>query len=143
MKVQAKGAGYAILQMSVQYNVDLQRFQTAPPVRAFDLNTRVQFHGRNQSHITYKSCQRWVNTEESPRSGLTVLEVAVPTGYIVQQQNLDAYVQWLAYEANRDHFQSSLRPVGRGHQNKELHTHRLQRARVTDTKVYFYFDYVS
>jgi len=128
--------------MSVQYNVDQQRFQTSPPAKAFELNTKVQFHGRNQSHITYKCCQRWTMLEESPRSGLAILEVTVPTGYIVQQQHLDAYVQWLGLEANRDH-QSNLRPIGRGHQPKELHTHRLQRARYTDTKVYFYFDYVS
>lgn len=54
VKVQAKGAGYAILQMTVQYNVDIPRFQTEPPVRAFDLRTRANFHGRNQSHITYR-----------------------------------------------------------------------------------------
>lgn len=54
VKVQAKGAGYAILQMSVQYNVDIGKFQTEPPVRAFDLRTRANFHGRNQSHITYR-----------------------------------------------------------------------------------------
>lgn len=56
--MQAKGAGYAILQMSVQYNVDIKRFQTQPPVQAFDLITRANFHGRNQSHISYLSCQR-------------------------------------------------------------------------------------
>jgi hypothetical protein len=58
VKVQAKGAGYAILQMSVQYNVDISQFQTQPPVRAFSLHTRANFHGRNQSHITYHCCQR-------------------------------------------------------------------------------------
>lgn len=58
VKVQAKGAGYAILQMSVQYNVDLERFQTQPPVKAFDLRTQAHFYGRNQSHIRYTSCQR-------------------------------------------------------------------------------------
>lgn len=58
VKVQAVGAGYAILQMSVQYNVDIEKFQTQPPVRAFDLYTRAEFHGRNQSHISYISCQR-------------------------------------------------------------------------------------
>ncbi|XP_021942065.1 uncharacterized protein LOC110841063, partial [Zootermopsis nevadensis] len=57
VKVQAKGAGYAILQMSVQYNVDIGKFQTEPPVRAFSLYTRADFHGRNQSHITYHCCQ--------------------------------------------------------------------------------------
>lgn len=58
VKVQAKGTGYAILQMSVQYNVDIERFQTKPPVQAFDLWTKQYFYGRNQSHITFVSCQR-------------------------------------------------------------------------------------
>lgn len=58
MKVQAKGAGYAILQMHVQYNVDIEKFQTKPPIPAFDLKPRLLFHGRNQSHISYVSCQR-------------------------------------------------------------------------------------
>lgn len=57
VKVEAKGAGYAILQMHVQYNVDIKRFQTKPPVPAFEMRTYAQFHGRNQSHITYLNCQ--------------------------------------------------------------------------------------
>lgn len=58
VKVEAKGTGYAILQMHVQYNVDIARFQTQPPVRAFDLWTRAEYYGRNHSHISYISCQR-------------------------------------------------------------------------------------
>jgi len=58
--VQAKGSGYAILQMSVQYNVDVAKFQTTPPEQAFGIITRADFHGRNQSHITYRSCQKYL-----------------------------------------------------------------------------------
>lgn len=93
VKVTARGAGYAILQMSVQYNVDIPRFQTAPPVKAFSLITQANFHGRNQSHITYQSCSSWTHLSESPRSGLAVLEVGIPTGYMIQQQRLDHYVR--------------------------------------------------
>lgn len=60
VKVQGKGTGYAILQMSVQYNVDVKRFQTQPPVTAFDLWSKQTYSGRNQSHITYVSCQRYL-----------------------------------------------------------------------------------
>ncbi|XP_069675686.1 CD109 antigen isoform X2 [Periplaneta americana] len=118
VKVQAKGAGYAILQMSVQYNVDIVKFQTEPPVRAFSLRTRGDFHGRNQSHITYHCCQRWTNTNESIRSGMAVLDVTIPTGYIVQQQDLDAYIR----------------------SKKVLN---LQRARFQESKVLFYFDFLD
>ncbi|EFN73645.1 CD109 antigen [Camponotus floridanus] len=118
VRVQAKGAGYAILQMHVQYNVDIWRFQTQPPVKSFDLVTRANFHGRNQSHISYFSCQRWTNLNESARSGMAVLDVAIPTGYIIQQQTLDKYIL-----------------------SKQVRN--LQRARFQDKKVLFYFDYLD
>ncbi|KAG5321487.1 CD109 protein, partial [Pseudoatta argentina] len=118
VKVQAKGAGYAILQMHVQYNVDIKKFQTEPPIKAFDLVTRANFHGRNQSHISYLCCQRWTNLNESMRSGMAVLDVAVPTGYIIQQQTLDRYIL-----------------------SKQVRN--LQRARFQERKVLFYFDYLD
>lgn len=118
VKVQASGAGYAILQMSVDYNVDIAKFQTQPPVKSFALNTRANFHGRNQSHITYHSCQRWIHQTESARSGMAVLDVAIPTGYIIQQQKLDAYI-------------------------RTRNVPNLQRARFQEQKVLFYFDYLD
>lgn len=60
VKVQGKGAGYAILQMHVQYNVDIAKYQTQPPTPAFDLWTKAEYNGRNHSHITILSCQRYV-----------------------------------------------------------------------------------
>lgn len=55
---------------------------------------------------------------ESIRSGMAVLDVAIPTGYIIQQQKLDSYI------------------LSRRVRN-------LQRARFTEKKVLFYFDFVS
>ncbi|XP_022908255.2 CD109 antigen [Onthophagus taurus] len=118
VKVQAKGTGYAILQMHVQYNVDVARFQTQPPVKAFDLFTRADFYGRNHSHINYVSCQRWTNLNESERSGMAVLDITIPTGYIIQQQRLDYYI-------------------------RTRRVRNLQRAKFLDTKVLFYFDYLD
>lgn len=118
VKVQGDGTGYAVLQMHVQYNVDIAKFQTKPPVPAFDLWTRAEFYGKNHSHIAYLSCQRWINFNESERSGLTVLDIAIPTGYIIQQQKLDAYI------------------LSRRVRN-------LQRARFLDRKVLFYFEYLD
>ncbi|XP_014471965.1 PREDICTED: CD109 antigen [Dinoponera quadriceps] len=118
VRVEGRGAGYSILQMTVQYNVDIQKFQTMPPIKAFDLVTRANFHGRNQSHISYVSCQRWINVNESLRSGMAVLDVGIPTGYIIQQQTLDRYIL-----------------------SKQVRN--LQRARFQDKKVIFYFDYLD
>lgn len=55
---------------------------------------------------------------ESIRSGMAVLEVAIPTGYIIQQQRLDSYI------------------LSRRVRN-------LQRAKYNEKKVIFYFDFVS
>ncbi|XP_060805697.1 CD109 antigen isoform X2 [Amyelois transitella] len=119
IKVTARGAGYAILQLSVQYNVDIAKFQTQPPVPAFSLHTQpLRYYGRNQSHIEFQSCASWTLLSESPRSGLAVLDVAIPTGYMIQQQRLDAYVL-----------------------SRRVRT--LQRAKYLPTKILFYFDYLS
>lgn len=61
---------------------------------------------------------RWTNTNESIRSGMTVLDVAIPTGYFMQQQKLDNYV------------------LGQRVRN-------LKRAKYEEKRVLFYFDYVS
>lgn len=61
---------------------------------------------------------RWINVNESIRSGMAVLDVAIPTGYFMQQQKLDSYI------------------LSRRVRN-------LQRAKYQEKKVLFYFDYVS
>lgn len=61
---------------------------------------------------------RWTNTNESARSGMAVLDVAIPTGYIIQQQTLDRYIL--------------------SKQVRNLH-----RARFQEKKVLFYFDYLD
>jgi hypothetical protein len=116
--VKDQGSGLAIVQLDVQYNVDWPHLQIQPPVRAFDLDVSATFTGRNSSHITFRSCQRWVYLQESSMSGMAVLEVTIPTGYVIQQQELDVIVK-----------SSPLR--------------NLEEARFYDRKVVFYFDYVS
>lgn len=61
---------------------------------------------------------RWTLARESERSGMAVLDITIPTGYIIQQQNLDAYI-------------------------RSRQVHNLHRARFHDRKVLFYFNYVS
>jgi hypothetical protein len=59
----------------------------------------------------------WTNMNESERSGMAVLDVTIPTGYIIQQQKLDAYIL-------------------------SKRVRNLQRAKFAEKKVLFYFDYV-
>lgn len=60
----------------------------------------------------------WVNTRESIRSGLAVLDVTIPTGYIIQQQKLDSYIL-------------------------SKRVRNLQRAKFEEKKVLFFFEFVS
>jgi hypothetical protein len=92
VKIQARGAGYAIAQLSLQYNVDVNRFVTPPAVRAFSVLFRLSFSGRNNSHINYDISSSWTNQRESNQYGMAVLDVAVPTGYYIKQQVLDDYI---------------------------------------------------
>ncbi|KAG1660635.1 CD109 antigen [Nymphon striatum] len=116
--VKAEGSGMALLQLSIQYNVDWAIHQIPPPVPAYNLDITASYWGKNSSHITFNSCQRWTNFAESPHSGLSVLEITIPTGYVVQQQLLDGYV-------------------------KSRIVRNLKRARFHEKKVIFYFDYLD
>lgn len=73
-------------------------------------------------HISYLTQMfihsSWVNTRESIRSGLAVLDVTIPTGYIIQQQKLDSYIL-------------------------SKRVRNLQRAKFEEKKVLFFFEFVS
>ncbi|CAM1298182.1 Tep6 (predicted) [Pycnogonum litorale] len=116
--VKAEGAGMALLQLSVQYNVDWPQYQIQPPVPAFSLKVYGHFWGKNSSHINFRSCQRWTYIAESPRSGMAVVEATIPTGYVVQQQDLDRLV--LSQDVRN-----------------------LKRAHYYERKVIFYFDFLD
>lgn len=116
--VKAQGSGLALIQLDVEYNVDWPHLQIQPPVRAFDLTVQMHAYGRNSSHLVFRSCQRWVLERESTSSGMAVLDVTIPTGYLIQQQELDIYV-------------------------RSGQVRNLQEARYRERKVSFYFDYVS
>ncbi|XP_055936007.1 CD109 antigen-like isoform X2 [Argiope bruennichi] len=91
--VKAQGSGAALVQLSVDYNVDWQHLITPPPVQAFHLDVKASYSGRNSSHLTIQSCQSWTLQSESRTSGMAVLEVSLPTGYIIEQHELHGYVR--------------------------------------------------
>ncbi|GFT53743.1 CD109 antigen [Nephila pilipes] len=117
-EVISKGAGMSILQMDVQYNVDRDFLLIKPPVPAFDINIKGYYHGRNKSHMNLKSCAKWTYTEESPTSGVAVMEISLPTGYFMHKPDMDKYV------------------YGRT-------VPRLQRGRVYPKSAVFMFDYLD
>lgn len=122
--VRAEGSGTALLSLDIQYNVDWAHLQIKPAVKAFDLDIRPSYTGRNSSNMNMDICTRWTLLSESPRSGMAVLEVPIPTGYMISQSVLDRIINatsiaTLTYPRN------------------------LREARAGEKKVYFYFDYVS
>ncbi|XP_055943633.1 CD109 antigen-like [Argiope bruennichi] len=117
-EVVAKGAGLSILQLDVQYNVDKEFLLIQPPVPSFDLNVRGYFHGRNKSHMNIKSCARWTYTDESPTSGVAVVEITLPTGYYMHKPDMDKYIY-------------------------SRQVPRLQRGRVHPKSAVFMFDYLD
>ncbi|XP_022256776.1 CD109 antigen-like [Limulus polyphemus] len=118
VEVQAKGSGLAVLQLDVQYNVDRDFLLLQPPVHSFDLSVTAQYHGRNKSHLNIESCARWKLLSESPTSGMAVIEITLPTGYMMYKPIMDSYVR------------------------KEV-VPRLRRGRVLPRSAVFMFDYLD
>ena len=48
---------------------------------------------RNKSEIIVKSCFAWLCTDESPVSGYTMLQVDIPSGYIMLQPDANKIVR--------------------------------------------------
>jgi hypothetical protein len=83
----ARGAGQALAQMDVVFGVDHENFIDSPPEECFTLTIDESFRGRNKSEIDVKSCFSWTCTYESPTSGMAMLVIDMPSGYIMLQVN--------------------------------------------------------
>ncbi len=93
MNLYAHGAGQAVAQLDVTYGVDYEPFKEHPPADCFRLAIKEFFHGRNKSEVTIRSCFSWTLTSEAPSSGLALLAVDVPTGYVMEQPEANAIVR--------------------------------------------------
>ena len=81
IRVQGKGRGSAVLQLTSKYHIADPEHLTSPPTPAFRILTRATWHGHNGSALTFATCVRWLFREAGDSSGVSVLEVTVPTGY--------------------------------------------------------------
>ncbi|ELT94901.1 hypothetical protein CAPTEDRAFT_205407 [Capitella teleta] len=116
----AQGTGMALMQMATSVNVEYEnQILPAAEGKYFDIHIEhFNFTGRNFSIIEITPCAMWSRGDISPRSGLAVIELHVPTGYVVTNDVLRAYAQ-----------------------SGEVPT--LRRAETYDRKVVFYFDYLE
>ncbi|XP_042871742.1 CD109 antigen-like [Penaeus japonicus] len=92
VRVQGKGRGAAVLQLTSKYHVSDPDDLLPAPTAAFHLRTRATWHGHNGSALTFTTCTRWLFQEASDASGVAVLEVTVPTGYGASASALQSYV---------------------------------------------------
>jgi len=81
VRVQGKGRGSAVLQLTSKYYVTQPDLLTSPPTPAFQLTPHASWHGHNGSSIAFRICVRWVFDKARVPSGAAVVEVTVPTGY--------------------------------------------------------------
>lgn len=93
VSITGHGSGQALVQLDYSYGVDFEPGLDYPPVNSFDFTIYSQFYGRNNSHLRFTACQRWTYTEESETSGVAVVEVHLPSGYYVMQDDLIRLVE--------------------------------------------------
>jgi len=89
----ATGAGQAVAQLDVNYGVDYEPFKDHPPEECFNLTINEYFRGRNKSEIDVRSCFSWKCTNESDVSGMAMLVVDIPSGYIMLQPDANRIIR--------------------------------------------------
>ena len=93
INIVATGAGQAIAQLDVNYGVDYEPFKDKPARDCFNLTIQEYPFGRNKSEIAIKSCFAWTLTTESPTSGMAMLVVDIPSGYVMLQPDANKLVR--------------------------------------------------
>ena len=88
MTLDAKGAGQAVAQLDVNWSVDYETFKDVAPKQCFELTIDENLRGRNSSEIDVRSCFSWTCTEDSDTSGMAMLVMDIPSGYVMQQVSI-------------------------------------------------------
>ena len=134
------GIGMGLLQMTTWKNVEytflIRQPQVGPLFLLENFNESLSFSGFNSSILTMKPCVRYVgglvNSPQDPRyhqklrTGMAVLEVYLPSGYVALNSTLNRMVAEM---------QEQERYYGR--------VPRIRRAENYFGKIVYYFDYVS
>lgn len=82
MKVNASGKGFALLEVSYRYNT-----KEAEPKSAFQLKTNVKSPNANLLNLEIET--QFQPTDDSKQSNMAVLEIAMPSGFVISTQSLD------------------------------------------------------
>ncbi|GFS03933.1 macroglobulin complement-related 2 [Elysia marginata] len=99
----SEGVGRAMLQLTTTKRVEFEQYVKKPmrydndpekdPIPFYDIELTLNFRGRNNSIMHMTPCVSWLYTDRSLTSGLSVLEVDLPTGYVVMNDTLRDYVR--------------------------------------------------
>jgi len=92
IKTRATGTGYAFIGMDTSVNLEkpYQVEAIGPPFPSFDLVLDSQrFWGRNASHMEMSVCFKWLRTDLAPVSGMAVVVIDIPTGYIISRDTIE------------------------------------------------------
>jgi len=93
LQVDGQGTGYALIQMTVNYNVEYPWLIRKAPHEAFNLTLSTHLYGRNFSHIDYDVCITWIPKDMySNRSGHAEFRMQIPTGYRIEERLLKTYI---------------------------------------------------
>ncbi|KAI0217799.1 Alpha-2-macroglobulin-P [Lamellibrachia satsuma] len=96
VRAQVGGTGSAIMQMQTKVNVEWPEMQDPKPNGSAFYDATIdnlRLHGRNFSIMEMDVCASWSRKDISMTTGLTVLEVELPTGYVIMNDDLRLYVQ--------------------------------------------------
>ena len=90
-----------MVQLDTNHGVDYEPNKDIPPKECFNLTIEEfpDIRSRNKSEIIVKSCFAWLCTDESPVSGMAMLEVDIPSGYIMLQVSWkQAFAKFLRFK---------------------------------------------
>ena len=79
VRVQAKGHGLAVLQLSSSYHVTDQGELASPNTKTFRLSSQALWHGTDapSQRLSITSCVSWAFRDAAETSGVAVLEVLI------------------------------------------------------------------
>lgn len=95
IRARAQGTGVALIQLEAQMNVEFEKLIAPKPNGTFfgiQLEN-MKLYGKNFSIFEADVCGVWKRPDISKNTGLVVMEVALPTGYIIMNDLLRSYVQ--------------------------------------------------
>ncbi|CAD5111927.1 DgyrCDS1188 [Dimorphilus gyrociliatus] len=95
VRARAQGTGVALIQLETQMNVEFGFQQFPRPNQSFfqiELEN-LRLYGKNFSIFEADVCGTWTRPDISKKTGLVLMEVDLPTGYIIMNDLLRSYVQ--------------------------------------------------